>query len=138
MRTAVVLDRHADVLKLLVPVFNAGLGGPIASGEQYLSTISLADWLRAATHLATREESVGAYNLSGPHPTTNAEFGRTLGRLLHRPSVVPVPAVAVRAVAGTIASEVLNSTRVEPARLLAEGFSFEHPTLEDRLRAALD
>ena len=137
MRTAVVLDRRSDVLKLLVPVFKAGLGGPIGSGEQYLSTISLTDWLRAATHLATREESAGAYNLSGPHPTTNAEFGRTLGRLLHRPSRVPVPAVAVRAVAASVASEVLSSTRVEPARLLAEGFSFEHPTLEDRLTAAL-
>jgi uncharacterized protein len=137
MRTGVVLDRRADVLKLLVPVFKAGLGGPIGSGKQYLSTISLTDWLRAATHLATRDGSVGAYNLSGPHPTTNAEFGRTLGRLLHRPSRVPVPALAVRTVAGTVASEVLNSTRVEPARLLTEGFSFEHPTLEARLRAAL-
>jgi uncharacterized protein len=137
MRTAVVLDRRADVLKLLLPVFKAGLGGPIGSGAQYLSTISLTDWLRAATHLATRDESAGAYNLSGPHPTTNAEFGRTLGRMLHRPSRVPVPAVAVRTVAGTVASEVLSSTRVEPARLLTEGFSFEHPTLEARLRAAL-
>ncbi len=137
MRTAVVLDRRADVLKLLLPVFKAGLGGPIGSGSQYLSTISLTDWLRAATHLATRDESTGAYNLSGPHPTTNAEFGRALGRMLHRPSRVPVPALAVRAVASPVASEVLNSTRVEPARLLAEGFSFEHPTLEARLTAAL-
>jgi uncharacterized protein (TIGR01777 family) len=137
MRTAVVLDRRADVLKLQLPVYKAGLGGPIGSGTQYLSTISLADWLRAATHLATREDSVGTYNLSGPHPTTNADFSRTLGRLLHRPSAVPVPALVVRALAGTIASEVLSSTRVEPARLLAEGFSFEHPTLETRLRAAL-
>jgi uncharacterized protein len=137
MRTGVVLDRRADVLKLLVPVFKVGLGGPIGSGRQYISTISLGDWLRAATHLATRDDSIGAYNLSGPHPTTNAEFGRALGRLLHRPSVVPVPAVAVRTAAGTVASEVLNSTRVEPARLLAEGFVFEHPTLEARLAAAL-
>ena len=137
MRTAVVLDRRAGALKLLLPVFKAGLGGPIGSGQQYLSTISLPDWLGAATHLATREDSVGAYNLSGPHATTNAEFGRILGRMVHRPSVVPVPALAVRTAAGTVASEVLNSTRVEPARLLAEGFGFEHPTLESRLRAAL-
>jgi uncharacterized protein (TIGR01777 family) len=137
MRTAVVLDRRSDVLRLLVPVFKAGLGGPIGSGSQYLSTISLTDWLRAATHLASRDVSVGAYNLSAPHPATNAEFGKTLGRMLHRPSVVPVPALAVRTVAGTVASEVLNSTRVEPARLLEEGFSFEHPTLEAQLAAAL-
>lgn len=137
MRTAVVLDRRGGPVKLLLPVFKAGLGGPIGSGDQYLSTISITDWVRAATHLAAHDEAKGVYNLSAPNATTNAEFGRRLGRLLHRPARVPVPSFVLDSLAGTVSSELLNSTRVEPARLLAEGFVFEHPTLDDRLAAAL-
>jgi hypothetical protein len=137
MRTGVVLDRRGGALKPQLLQFRAGLGGPVGSGEQYLATISMLDWVRAATFLAGREDASGAYNMTGPHTTTNAEFGRELARLLHRPSAVPVPAFVLRTLAGTVASELLNSTRVEPARLLAEGFVFEHPTLRSRLQAAL-
>lgn len=137
LRTSVVLDRHGGPVRLLLPVFRAGLGGPIGSGEQYLSTISLADWVRAATHLAEHDGSRGAYNVSAPNPTTNAAFGRLLGRMLRRPAVVPVPGFVLDTLAGTVSSELLNSTRVEPARLLAEGFTFDHPTLDARLAAAL-
>jgi uncharacterized protein (TIGR01777 family) len=137
MRTGVILDRRGGPVKLLLPVFKAGLGGPVGSGDQYFSTISLLDWVRAATHLASSDSSSGVYNVSGPASTTNADFGRQLGRMLHRPAVVPVPAVALTTLAGTVASELLNSTRVEPARLLAEGFVFEHPTVNARLAAAL-
>ena len=137
MRTAVILDRRAGALKMLRLVFKAGLGGPVGSGEQYLSTMSLPDWVRAATYLATSGEARGPYNLSGPNPTTNADFGRQLATMLHRPAVVPVPAFALNTLAGTVSSELLNSTRVEPARLLAEGFTFGQPTLEDRLATAL-
>ncbi len=137
MRTGVVLDRRGGPVKLLLPVFKAGLGGPVGSGEQYFSTISLTDWVRAATHLATHDEAQGVYNVSAPHATTNGDFGRHLGRMLHRPAVVPVPSFVLDSLAGTVSSELLNSTRVEPARLLAEGFVFEHPTLDARLAAAL-
>lgn len=137
MRTGVVLDRRGGALKPQLLQFRAGLGGPVGSGDQYLATISLLDWVRAATYLAEREDATGAYNLTGPNATTNAEFGRELARRLHRPAVVPVPAVVLRTLAGTVASELLNSTRVEPARLLAEGFRFDHPTLGSRLQAAL-
>jgi hypothetical protein len=137
MRTSVVLDGRGSALKLLRTLFKLGLGGPVGSGAQYFATISLTDWLRAATHLAERDGSQGPYNLTAPNATTNAEFGRELARLLHRPSVVPVPAFALRTLAGPVSSELLNSTRVEPARLLAEGFTFEHPTLSSRLASAL-
>jgi NAD dependent epimerase/dehydratase family enzyme len=137
MRTAVVLDRRGGPVKLLLPVFKAGLGGPVGSGRQYFATISLQDWLRAATFLATSDTSRGAYNLTGPNCSTNAEFGRQLGRLLHRPAAVPVPAFVLNRLAGTVSSELLNSTRVEPARLLAEGFTFDHPTIDARVAAAL-
>jgi uncharacterized protein (TIGR01777 family) len=137
MRSGIVLDRRGGPVKMLRPVFKLALGGPVGSGHQYFSTISLLDWLRAATWLATRDASSGVYNVSAPNPSTNAEFSRRLAQLLHRPAVVPVPAFALNALAGTVSSELLNSTRVEPARLLAEGFSFDHPTLEERLTAAL-
>jgi uncharacterized protein (TIGR01777 family) len=137
MRTGIVLDKRGGALKPLLLVFKSGLGGPVGPGTQYFSTISMPDWVRAATHLATHDESSGAYNVSAPHATTNAEFGKALGRMLHRPAVVPVPARAIRTVAGAVSSELLNSTRVEPARLLAEGFAFEHPTLNERLACAL-
>jgi uncharacterized protein (TIGR01777 family) len=137
MRTAIVLDRRGGPIKPLMLVYKAGLGGPVGPGTQYLSTISMTDWVRAATRLATHDECSGVYNLSAPNATTNAEFGRQLGRMLHRPSVLPVPSWPVRAAVRPIASELLNSTRVEPARLLAEGFEFEHPTLDERLAAAL-
>ncbi len=137
MRTSVVLDRRSGALKILRPVFKAGLGGPVGNGRQYFSTISSHDWLRAATFLATNGTSVGAYNVSGPNPTTSGEFGKTLGRLLHRPAVLPLPAFPIRKLVGTVSSELLDSSRVVPERLVEEGFVFDHPTLEERLAAAL-
>jgi uncharacterized protein len=137
MRTGVVLDRRGGPVKLLLPVFKAGLGGPVGSGKQYFSTLSLRDWVRAATHLVIHDGSQGPYNVSAPNATTNAEFGKQFGRKLHRPAFLPVPAAVLDTLAGTVSSELLNSTRVEPAKLLAEGFTFEHPTLASRLDAAL-
>jgi uncharacterized protein len=137
MRTSVILDRRGGALKPLLLVFKAGLGGPVGSGKQYFSTISMSDWVRAATYLAQHDQARGVYNLSAPHPSTNAEFTRELARMLHRPAVVRVPTWPIRKAVGAVSSELLSSTRVEPARLLAEGFEFEHPTLNSRLAAAL-
>ena len=137
MRTGIILDKRGGTMKPLLLAFKAGLGGPVGSGEQYFSTISLPDWVRAATFLATSDEARGVYNVSGPNATTNGDFGRHLARMLHRPAALRVPAFAIRGVIGTVSSELLNSTGVEPARLLAEGFTFEQPTLDSRLAAAL-
>ena len=137
MRSGVVLDRHGGAMKPLLPLFKAGLGGPVGDGSQYFSTISMPDWLRAATHLAVDDDASGVYNVSAPNATTNADFGKELGRMLHRPAVLKAPSWAIRRVVGDMSSELLNSTRVEPARLLEEGFVFEHPTLNERLAAAL-
>ena len=138
MRTSVVLDRRGGALKPQLLQFKAGLGGPVGNGEQYFSTISMPDWVRAATYLAEQPEAAGPYNLSAPNATTNREFARELARMLHRPAVVPAPSWPIRKLVGAVSSELLNSTRVEPARLLAEGFTFEHPTLDDRIAAALN
>lgn len=137
MRTAVVIDKRGGALKPLLLVFKAGLGGPVGSGEQYFSTISVRDWVRAATFLAENPSCEGVYNLTAPNPTTNAEFGQTLAHMLHRPSRLPVPAWPIRAALKEVSSELLGSARVVPTRLLDAGFVFEHPTLESRLEAAL-
>lgn len=137
MRTSVVLDRRGSVLKPLIPLFRTGLGGPLGDGRQYFPTISLNDWLRAATFLATNEQCHGVYNVSAPNPSTNEEFTKELGRMLNRPTLVRAPAWPMRRVLGGLSDELLNSVRVEPARLLEEGFVFEQPTLNERLASAM-
>ena len=137
MRSGIVLDKRGSALKPLSLIFKAGLGGPVGPGTQYFSTISMSDWVRAATYLATHDSCHGVYNVSAPNATTNGEFGRELARILHRPCVVPVPAWPIRTLVGAVSSELLNSTRVVPGRLLAEGFEFEHPTLDQRLAATV-
>jgi hypothetical protein len=139
MRTSVVLDRHGGALKAMLLPFRLGLGGRIAGGSQYFATISLHDWIGAATYLALNDDLEGAFNVTGPDPSTNAEFTEELGRLLGRPTVVPVPGFPLRAKAlvGPMGAEVLASQRVEPRRLLEAGYAFAHNDITDRLVAAL-
>ena len=137
LRSSVVLGRRGGAFKLLLPLFKAGLGGPVGSGQQYFATISVRDWARAATFLATHDDCSGPYNLTGPGPATNAEFTKQLGDLLNRPTLLRAPAFAFRAALGETSSELLGSVRLEPARLLEAGFTFEDPTVRDQLTAAL-
>ena len=137
MRTAVVLHRSGGALKPMLPPFRLGLGAKLGDGRQYFPTISLHDWVRAVTFLATENSCSGIYNLTGPAPTTNAEFTKELGRMLNRPTLFGVPSLPIRTVLGELANQLLGSVRAEPARLLEAGFTFEHPTLNRRLAAAL-
>ena len=138
LRTGVVLDRSGGALKAMLPAFKAGVGGPIGSGKQYFATISLQDWLHAATVLAGDEDASGPYNLVGPDTSTNAEYTRELGRALHRPTFFRVPALPLRKVGGVAGGELLASARVEPRRLLEQGYGFAHTDVSDRVRAALE
>lgn len=135
MRTGVVLDRRGGALRAMLLPFRLGLGGKISSGRQYFPTISLQDWVGAATFLALNDVA-GPVNVTGPDPSTNAEFTRALGAALHRPTVLRVPALPLRAV-GPIGGEVLRSQRVEPRRLLEWGYAFAHCDIDDRVKAAL-
>jgi uncharacterized protein (TIGR01777 family) len=138
MRSGVALSRRGGALRPLTLLFKVGLGGRVGDGSQFFPTISLTDWVRAATHLSTHPSSRGAYNVVAPDPPTNAEFARRLAGQLHRPAVVPAPAWPIRVLAGDILRELLlTSSRLEPERLVAEGFGFEHPTLEAQLADAL-
>lgn len=137
LRTSFVLDRQGGFFKPLLLAFRLGLGGPAGSGRQWASTISLNDWVRAVGFLAEDDDASGPYNITGPGPTTNEEFMKTIGRLVHRPAVLRLPAAPLKKVVPELAPLLLGSIRAEPKRLLDAGFVFEQPTLEDRVRWAL-
>lgn len=137
LRTSFVLDGRGGSFRPLLLMFRLGLGGPAGHGRQYFSTITLNDWVRAVTFLAEHDSCAGPYNLTGPDPTTNAEFVTELGRLLHRPTVLRIPERPLRTLFPELAPELFNSVRAEPARLLAAGFTFDQPTLTERLAWAV-
>lgn len=138
MRIGMVLSGTGGALPALVRPFRLGLGGPLGNGRQYMSWIALADLVDALTHAIVRDELSGPINAVAPQAVTNTEFTRTLGRVLHRPTLLPAPAFALRLLLGEMADELLlASARGEPARLLASGFAFRYPTLEGALREAL-
>ncbi len=138
MRTAVVLSKRGGALKTMLPAFRAGVAGPLGPGTQYFATISLTDWLGAATYLAHSDGASGAYNLTGPEPSTNRQFTEQLAKALHRPAKITVPSFALRnPLVGPIGAEVLASQRIEPQRLLDEGFAFAHNDIHDRVTDAL-
>jgi uncharacterized protein (TIGR01777 family) len=122
---------------MLLP-FRLGLGGRIGSGRQFMSWITLDDLLEVILHALQTEGLRGPVNAVAPNPVTNLEFARTLGRVLLRPTLFPVPAFAARLVLGEMADELLlASARLEPARLRATGFRFRFPELEGALRHLL-
>ena len=122
---------------MLLP-FKAGLGGVVGPGTQYMSWVALDDVLGALQHALLDDGLEGAFNLVAPEPATNREFTKTLGRVLGRPTVAPVPAFALRALLGEMAeATLLASTRVRPGRLEETGYTFRFPTLEAALRHVL-
>ena len=138
LRTGIVLAREGGALPKMVTPFKLGVGGKIGSGKQYMSWIDLEDEVQVILHCIQTESIEGAVNSAGPSAVTNAEFARTLGRALSRPSVFPLPAFVARVMLGEMADGLLlSSQRVEPARLLASGYAFRHTNLEETLRRIL-
>jgi uncharacterized protein len=138
LRTGIVLSAQGGALgKMLLP-FKVGLGGPMGSGRQWMSWISLEDHLRAMEHALFTDALHGPTNLVGPEPVTNEQFAATLGRVLSRPAVLPVPRFALELAFGEMANAtILASQRAMPRALLASGFTFAHANLESALRASL-
>jgi uncharacterized protein len=139
VRTGLALAVQGGVLQAMLLPFRLGLGGPIGRGRQYWSWIALDDLVAAYRFALSRESLDGAVNAAAPHAVTNAEFARTLGRVLHRPAVLPVPPLALRVAFGreAAAEAMLSGTRIVPARLLEAGFKFQYPELEPALRHVL-
>lgn len=136
-RTGVVLSPSGGALAKMLPFFRAGVGGPVAGGRQYVPWIHLDDVVAALLHCVDDERLSGAVNVTAPNPVTNAELSKALGRVLHRPAVLPVPGFALKLMYGEMAQVVTAGRRVVPARLLAAGHAFAHPDVEPALRAAL-
>ncbi len=139
-RTGPVLSDDGGLLARLLLPFRMGLGGRVGSGEQYFSWIALEDHVGALLHLLTADDAAGVYNHTAPHPVTNREFTETLGRVLHRPTVIPTPLLPLklRYTSELVDELLLTGQRVLPERLEGAGYRFAHPTLEEALRAALD
>jgi uncharacterized protein (TIGR01777 family) len=139
LRSGVVLSPAGGVLRVLLLPFRLGLGGPIGRGRAYWSWIGLPDLIRAIRFALEHNELAGPVNTATPNPVTNAEFSRTLARVLRRPAWFPVPPAGLRLVFGREAANelMLSSTRLVPQRLQASGFRFDYPELEPALRAVL-
>ncbi len=139
VRTGIVQSTQGGTLKLLRPVFAAGLGGPVGRGIQWVSWIGLDDLLDVFGRALVDGGLSGPLNAVAPHPVRNREYAATLARVLRRPSVVPVPAFGPRLLFGAEGAEELvqASQRVTPNRLIAAGHAFRHPTLEACLRHQL-
>jgi uncharacterized protein (TIGR01777 family) len=138
LRNGVALSPNGGILaKILLP-FKMGAGGVVGGGKQYLSWIALDDMVEAIHHVLITGSMQGPVNIVAPYPVTNQEFTKTLGHVLGRPTLVPVPAFAARLAFGEMADELLlASARVEPSRLLATGYTFRYPDLEGALRHLL-
>jgi len=138
VRTGIVLSAHGGALKKQLPLFKLGLGGRFGNGHQWQSWISIDDEVAAIAHVLTSEIS-GPVNLTAPNPVTNAEFAATLGKVLHRPTVLPTPMFGPKLLLGAELVEALlrSSQRVLPTALLRSGYEFRHNTLEAALRDQL-
>jgi uncharacterized protein (TIGR01777 family) len=138
LRFGIVLSEKGGALAKMLTPFRMGVGGKLGRGDQYMSWVALDDAVGAIKHALTNESLSGPVNVVAPHPVTNAEFTKTLGRVLGRPTLFPVPAFAVRLAFGEMADALLlSSARVEPARLQATNYKFAYPELEGALRHIL-
>jgi uncharacterized protein (TIGR01777 family) len=138
LRIGLVLSARGGALARMLPAFRKGLGGVVGSGHQYMSWIALTDLVRAVHALLTSDEIAGPVNAVGPNPVTNREFTHSLGRVLQRPTFLPLPGFVVRVAFGEMGKALLlEGNRVQPARLNQAGFTFRYAELEDALRAEL-
>jgi uncharacterized protein (TIGR01777 family) len=138
LRFGVILSTAGGALAKMLTPFKMGVGGLIGTGRQYMSCISIDDCIGAIQHALASENLTGPTNIVQPGPVTNREFTKTLGNVLGRPTIFPMPAFAARLAFGEMADQLLlASARVEPQKLAATGYQFRHPDLETALRHVL-
>jgi uncharacterized protein (TIGR01777 family) len=138
LRLGVVLSAEGGALAKMLPPFRLGLGGVLGSGQQYMSWIALDDVVGAMQHALVTEALQGPTNAVAPRAVTNQEFTKTLGKVLGRPTAIPLPAFAARLMFGEMADELLlASARIQPTKLLASGYQFRYPKLEEALQHVL-
>jgi uncharacterized protein (TIGR01777 family) len=138
-RIGIVLTKDGGALEKMLTPFKFGVGGRIGSGKQWMSWIALEDLIRII-HFALENEALrGAVNATAPNPVTNEEFTRTFGKVLHRPTILPVPEFAIKLMFGEMGETLLlEGSRVLPKRLPENGFEFKFTNLEEAMKTALD
>ena len=134
LRTGIVLERSGGALVEMMRPFRFLAGGRLGSGKQFISWIHRLDWIEMVRWLVQTTNVVGAVNATAPNPVTNREFARKLGRAMHRPSLVPAPAFALRIVLGSMAESILTGQRVLPAVALEHGYHFRYPDIDQAFR----
>ncbi len=138
LRIGVVLAREGGALKKMLPAFSMGLGGPIGDGKQIVSWITIDDLVRIISFILNQPAIEGPVNAVSPNPCSNTEFSKALGRVLHRPAFLPLPAFAARLLFGELAKEtILCSAHVTPDKLTQSGFVFEDAEIETAFRRLL-
>ena len=137
-RTGLVVSSRGGAWKRLMPIFKLGLGGKVGSGRQYWSFISLRDEVAALMALLDDDRYRGPVNLTAPDPVTNAEVTAAMGRVLGRPTVLPVPAFALKVALGEFSEDVLGSQRVLPTVLERDGFTWSDASIDSAIRQAAD
>ena len=137
LRTGIVLDREGGALQRMLPPFKAGVGGPVASGRQYMPWVHRDDVIGAYLAAVDGDAWTGAINLAAPTPVTNKDFSKALGRALHRPAVAPVPGLALKALYGEMSTIVTGGVNMVPRRMQELGYAYRHPELDGALEAAL-
>lgn len=138
VRFGVVLSKDGGALVKMLTPFKMGMGGKIGNGNQYMSWVAIDDVTGAIYHALTTDSLKGPVNVTAPNPVTNKEFTNTLGRVLNRPTVMPMPAFAARLAFGEMANDLLlASTKVAPKRLSDSGYKFQYPELEPALKHVL-
>jgi hypothetical protein len=135
---SVLASQGHSILAAFLPLFKRGLGFVLGSGKQLMCYIARDDMIRAIWHIMLCEQIDGPVNVLAPEPVTNEEFARTLGRILHRPVFLKIPAFILRLAMGEIAEAIVGGdTRLKPEKLLAAGFCFDYPDIESALRHEL-
>lgn len=135
IRTGVVLSADGGALPRMAFPFKLMAGGALGNGKQQMPWIHLDDEIAAIRFLINREDADGVFNLSAPHPVTNKEMAKELGKVLNRPALVPTPGFAFKLAFGEVSTIVLEGQRAVPKRLLELGFTFKYPTIAEALRA---
>lgn len=133
-RFGIVLGKNGGALGQMIPLFKFFLGGPLGNGKQWFSWVHMQDMANAFGFLLQHPEIKGAVNLCSPQPVRNADLGKAIGKVLHRPSFLPAPGFMIKLILGEFGSVLLEGQRIIPRRLLDAGFKFKYPDIENALR----
>ncbi|NVJ59600.1 MAG: TIGR01777 family protein [Gammaproteobacteria bacterium] len=138
LRTGLVVAPNGGFLSKMLLPFKLGLGGRLGNGQQMMSWIHIDDMVNGILHLIEHNECSGAFNFTAPNPVSNDEFSKTLGNVLNRPVIFPVPAFVLKTMLGEMSDLLLTGQNVIPKRLKESGFWFEYTELEEALKKVLN